>query len=69
MSRLVIGIIRVYQWYLAPILPRSCRYYPSCSQYMVEAIEKRGLLVGILKGVGRILRCHPLGGSGYNPVE
>ncbi|MDO8137484.1 MAG: membrane protein insertion efficiency factor YidD [Candidatus Brocadiales bacterium] len=69
MKSCVIVLIRAYQCLLAPLLPPSCRYFPSCSQYTVEAIEKDGLLFGILKGLGRLLRCHPLGGSGYNPVE
>lgn len=66
---LIIALIRVYQYLIGPMLFPSCRYTPSCSEYMIEAIEKRGALIGTLKGLGRILRCHPFGGSGYDPVD
>ncbi|MEE9487361.1 MAG: membrane protein insertion efficiency factor YidD [Candidatus Brocadiales bacterium] len=69
MSFLAIGVIRLYQRLIVPLLPQSCRYVPSCSEYMIESIEKKGLLQGVPKGIWRILRCHPLGGSGYNPVD
>jgi putative membrane protein insertion efficiency factor len=65
----IIALIRTYQRLIRPMMPPSCRYSPSCSEYMVEAIEKKGAIIGTLKGVWRILRCHPLGGSGYNPVD
>ena len=60
--------IRFYQYAISPFLPRACRYTPSCSQYMVEAIQKHGVLKGIYLGVKRISRCHPFGGSGHDPV-
>jgi putative membrane protein insertion efficiency factor len=69
MSFLAIGMIRLYQRLIVPLLPQGCRYIPSCSEYMIESIEKKGLLQGVPKGIWRILRCHPLGGSGYNPVD
>ncbi len=69
MSFLAIGVIRLYQRLIVPLLPQSCRYVPSCSEYMIESIEKKGLLQGVPNGIWRILRCHPLGGSGYNPVD
>ncbi len=69
MSFLAIGMIRLYQHLIVPLLPQGCRYVPSCSEYMIESIEKKGLLLGVPKGIWRILRCHPLGGSGYNPVD
>ena len=62
------GMIRGYQLLLAPVLPPSCRYYPSCSHYAAEAIERHGPLRGSLMAVRRLLRCHPWGGSGYDPV-
>ncbi len=69
MKFLFIKFIQTYQVILSPILHPSCRFYPTCSQYAVEAIEKKGILVGLLKGIWRILRCHPFGGSGYDPVK
>lgn len=60
--------IRVYQWTLSPILAPSCRYAPSCSDYAVEALARHGLLRGGWLAARRILRCHPWGGSGYDPV-
>ncbi len=69
MRSLAIGIIRMYQRYISPLKQSSCRYFPSCSEYMIEAVEKKGVIVGVPRGLWRILRCHPLGGSGYNPVD
>lgn len=60
--------IKMYQLFISPILPRSCRYLPSCSQYTITAIYKYGIIRGSILGVRRILRCHPFGGSGYDPV-
>lgn len=72
----IIALIRVYQRFIGPVLSHlsgaassPCRYSPSCSEYMVEAVEKKGVVIGAVKGLGRILRCHPLGGSGYDPVD
>jgi len=61
-------LIRVYQLIISPWLPPSCRYYPSCSQYSLEALEKHGLLIGSAYSIWRILRCQPWGGEGFNPV-
>jgi putative membrane protein insertion efficiency factor len=69
MKYLLIKFVQVYQAILSPLFHPSCRFYPTCSQYVVEAIEKRGIVVGILKGIWRVLRCHPFGGSGYDPVK
>ena len=62
------GMIRAYQLLVAPILPPSCRYYPSCSHYAAEAVAQHGPWRGSLLAVRRVLRCHPWGGSGYDPV-
>lgn len=62
------GMIRAYQLLVAPIVPPSCRYYPSCSHYAAEAIAMHGPGRGMLLAVRRLLRCHPWGGSGYDPV-
>ena len=68
MRQLLIMAVRGYQLALAPLLPASCRYYPSCSAYMIEALERHGALRGGLMGVRRILRCHPFRAGGYDPV-
>ncbi|MBR5827921.1 MAG: membrane protein insertion efficiency factor YidD [Paludibacteraceae bacterium] len=57
-----------YRSCISPLTPPSCRYTPTCSQYMVEAVMKYGVIKGVKLGVKRIMRCHPWGGSGYDPV-
>nr|WP_207742323.1 MULTISPECIES: membrane protein insertion efficiency factor YidD [Clostridia] len=65
----MIGLVRVYQKYLSPLKGHStCIYFPTCSQYAVEAIEKYGALKGGLLAVWRILRCNPFSKGGYDPV-
>lgn len=66
--RTVCGLIRLYQWVISPVLPPSCRYAPSCSHYAVEAVARHGALRGGWLAVRRILRCHPWGGAGFDPV-
>lgn len=61
-------LIKFYQWFISPIWPASCRFQPTCSHYAVEAIEKRGVIVGLFLAIRRISRCHPWGGMGYDPV-
>ncbi len=61
-------LIRFYQVYLSPVLPASCRYYPSCSAYAYEAVEKWGVIRGIAMAVRRVMRCRPFAGHGYDPV-
>ena len=68
-AHLVVLVVRFYQIALSPLLPPACRYIPTCSQYMIEAVERRGALVGVLKGLWRILRCHPFSRGGYDPVD
>lgn len=67
-TRLLILPIRFYQRCISPMLPPACRFTPTCSQYAVEALQKYGPLKGLYLAVKRILRCHPWGGSGYDPV-
>jgi len=62
------AVIRVYQLALAPVIPPSCRFEPSCSHYAAEAVARHGPWRGAGLAVCRILRCHPWGGSGYDPV-
>lgn len=61
-------LIRFYQGAISPFLPNSCRYTPTCSQYALEAFRKHGPVKGLYLTVRRLLRCHPWGGSGYDPV-
>ena len=63
-----IGLIRIYQRVLSPLKQPTCRFYPSCSEYSVQALKQRGLLVGTLLGLWRIVRCNPLCRCGYDPV-
>ncbi len=63
-----IGIVRSYQLVLSPLLPPACRYFPSCSQYALEALERHGTLRGGWLTVRRIFRCHPFRPGGYDPV-
>ena len=67
-SRIFVGLIRGYQYVLSPLFPPACRFYPTCSVYTVEAIKQYGALRGSLKGLWRILRCHPFSRGGYDPV-
>ena len=66
--RALIGLIRFYQVGISPWTPPSCRYAPTCSAYALEAVQRYGALRGGWMGLRRILRCHPWGGSGYDPV-
>ncbi|WP_208422524.1 membrane protein insertion efficiency factor YidD [Latilactobacillus fragifolii] len=68
MRKILIGLIRFYQAGISPLLPPSCRYYPTCSSYMIQAIQKHGAILGLMMGIGRILRCHPFIRGGYDPV-
>jgi len=67
-SKLLIGIILVYKKAISPYLPPSCRYTPTCSVYGIEAIRKYGPFKGSWLTIKRISRCHPFGGSGFDPV-
>ncbi|HEX2183757.1 MAG TPA: membrane protein insertion efficiency factor YidD [Rubrobacteraceae bacterium] len=61
--------INAYRRFISPMLPRSCRFTPSCSLYTLQAVEKYGLLRGSFMGARRILRCHPFSEGGYDPVQ
>ncbi|MDC0874613.1 membrane protein insertion efficiency factor YidD [Flavobacteriaceae bacterium] len=61
-------LIKGYQSFISPLLPPNCRYQPTCSQYTLESLRKYGLLKGGILGIKRISKCHPWGGSGYDPI-
>lgn len=65
---LLILPIKFYQRCISPMTPPSCRYTPTCSQYALEALRKYGVFKGLYLAIHRLLRCHPWGGSGYDPV-
>ena len=69
LSAAAILAVRGYQRTLSRLLPPSCRFEPSCSQYMIDAIRKKGFVVGVLKGTLRILRCNPFFQGGHDPVR
>jgi uncharacterized protein len=66
-AMVIIACVRVYQWTLSPILGRQCRFQPTCSHYMIGAVEKYGAIRGSLKGIWRIVRCNPFCRGGEDP--
>jgi putative membrane protein insertion efficiency factor len=68
MKIILIGLIRLYQWTIAPVIGQTCRFYPSCSHYGAEAIQKHGAIKGSWLTVRRICRCHPWNPGGVDPV-
>jgi len=64
----VLTTLRFYQKYISPAFPPSCRFTPTCSEYMYQAVEKYGVLRGMRLGIARLLRCHPFHPGGYDPV-
>ena len=68
MKYVLLKLVRFYQVAISPMLPPRCRYAPTCSQYAVEALQKHGAYKGSMLALRRICRCHPFGGSGYDPV-
>ncbi len=69
MKKILIGLIRVYRKFLSPLKKPCCRFYPTCSQYAIEAIGKYGALKGSGKALCRIARCNPFCKGGYDPVK
>ena len=63
-----LSFVKAYQLFISPLLPKTCRHLPTCSEYTVEAIKTLGPLRGILKSILRIIKCNPLGSQGYDPV-
>jgi uncharacterized protein len=66
---MILAMLRGYKWMISPLLPPSCRYLPTCSEFAVEAVERHGVLRGSLMATGRLLRCHPFAKGGYDPVS
>jgi len=69
MQRVVIGVLQAYKLFVSPLLPSACRYYPTCSEYMMDAVRKHGVWKGTWLGVKRLGRCHPFHEGGYDPVR
>lgn len=69
MSRILILFIRFYQIFISPLFPPTCRFYPTCSAYAIEAIQKKGPLKGTWMAIKRIAKCHPYHPGGYDPVK
>jgi uncharacterized protein len=67
-QRLLLQMLRGYKWLISPLLPPSCRYVPTCSEYAMEAVERYGAIRGIFIAGCRVLRCHPFAKGGYDPV-
>lgn len=68
-TKLMIKLVRFYQLAISPHLAPCCKYTPSCSQYMIDALTKYGPIKGLLMGIWRILRCNPFSKGGYDPVK
>jgi uncharacterized protein len=69
MVKVAVFVLRLYRSLLSPYVPTSCRFYPTCSRYTMEAIQKKGLWKGISLGLLRILKCHPFHPGGFDPVK
>jgi putative membrane protein insertion efficiency factor len=69
MRKVVIATLGFYKRFLSPLLPSACRYRPTCSEYMIEAVDKYGVGRGVWMGTRRLLRCHPFHEGGFDPVR
>lgn len=69
MKKILIYLIEKYQRYISPMFKKNCKYYPTCSEYTRQAIEKYGALKGMFYGIKRILRCNPFSKGGYDPLR
>ncbi|WP_420555304.1 membrane protein insertion efficiency factor YidD [Neptuniibacter marinus] len=68
LSKLLIGLVNIYRYLISPMIGPRCRFYPTCSSYMIEAIQVHGPIKGTWLGIKRIGRCHPYNDGGYDPV-
>ena len=69
MSSVLIYVLRFYKRFMSPMLPRACRFHPSCSEYMMDAVRRKGMVRGLAKGIYRVIRCNPFNPGGYDPVR
>ncbi|KJY61937.1 putative membrane protein insertion efficiency factor [Bombilactobacillus mellifer] len=71
LQQIVLHLVKWYQKYLSPLTPPSCRYYPTCSNYMIMAVKKHGVFLGLIMGIARIIRCNPFvrGGVDFVPDQ
>tara|TARA_B100000401_G_C52367385_1_gene513191 strand:- start:339 stop:557 length:219 start_codon:yes stop_codon:yes gene_type:complete len=67
-NTLFIYLIKVYKWLISPIIGQNCRYYPTCSAYCIESLQKHSLFYALFLSFKRIIKCNPWGSSGYDPV-
>tara|TARA_E500000178_G_scaffold7133_1_gene7160 strand:- start:317 stop:541 length:225 start_codon:yes stop_codon:yes gene_type:complete len=68
-KKFFINLIKLYQFTISPLLGTNCRFVPSCSNYAIQSIEEKGVVKGVYFSLRRVLKCHPFGGSGYDPVN
>lgn len=68
MKKILISLIRFYQKFISPLKPPSCRFYPTCSEYSIQALSKYGVFKGVWKSIVRISKCHPFHPGGHDPV-
>ncbi|MDD2190443.1 MAG: membrane protein insertion efficiency factor YidD [Eubacteriales bacterium] len=69
MKSIIILLVRGYQKFISPMFPPTCRFYPTCSQYFIQAVGKYGAIKGSFLGIKRILKCHPFHPGGYDPLK
>jgi uncharacterized protein len=69
MKELIVAALRLYKYWISPMLPSACRFYPTCSEYMMGAVERHGAVRGVWMGTKRLCRCHPLHPGGFDPVR
>lgn len=69
MRALIVTFLRTYKRWISPLLPSACRFHPTCSEYMIQAVETHGVARGVWMGLRRLLRCHPFHEGGFDPVR